>query len=75
MTREFQRLISKMSDVEGGKSQVKVGDMREVISKLAKVEAQHRLDGSAEATSPSATIDRLARIELKKLQKQQKVKN
>lgn len=72
MSREFQRLCSKIAIKENGKSKVKIGDVREILSIIGKLQAKHMFDGKSYWSMPTETIKTLARIEFRKLKKEKK---
>ena len=83
MSSEFQRIVSTIAKFEGKKSQVRVGDIREVIKCLVVVEAASRIKRAIDGgfTTPVLTgmvfdqIDnqakKIAERELKKYQREQ----
>ena len=70
MSREMTRLIDKVSKT----SRMKKVAIRDVLVSLGKVEASHIHGGRQMSTAPTATIMRLARIELQQESKALKTK-
>lgn len=74
MSIEFQKLCSAIATVEGGKSNVKIGDVREIVSKLAILEAKHIQDGKPMDERPLRIIKKLSNENLLDMRKKAKKK-
>lgn len=66
MNKAFQKLASKIAKMEGKKKQVSIGNIREVLSCLTKLQANSIRKGHRTGTSPLVVLWELARKEVKK---------
>lgn len=68
----FNQLVQAVTYIEGKKSQVKTGDVREILSILAKIECEYKLHTGSTAGGPLDVIERLAAAHSKRKAAQSK---
>lgn len=71
---EFQKLASATAKAEDGKSKVKIGDMRETLSKLASLEAEHIFNKLPMDERPLRILKKLSNEKLLEMRKKVKAK-